>query len=123
MFAHRVFTRPTELQVIREEALKLSTADFAYDHPTNGEEQEYRNAAGLNYVANYSKALPHNSLGEVAPSAFRAMVRALVGRDPQLFEQVPVGSVSGLNLTNPQSGLAFDLEGYDAPRLGHPTRS
>jgi hypothetical protein len=117
----RILTRQSESLHLREEAARYSVDDFVHDHLSNGEEQEYRNAAGLSYIANYSKSLPHNNLGEVLPSAYRAMVRALFGRDPILFEGIPVGSPAGLNLTNPQAGLAFDLEGPDSySRKGRP---
>ena len=89
---------------------------------SNGEETDYRNPAGqLNYIANYSKALPHNALGEVTPAAYRSLVRALDSGDPASFEQISLGlPATGLNLTSPQAGLAFDLEGPDAHSLTLP---
>jgi hypothetical protein len=86
----------------------------------NGEEQDYRNASGPTYIANYSKGLPHNAFGEVNPGAYRALVRALHSSDPLLFEQIPKGLFLGRNLTNPQAGLAFDLEGSDSHALAIP---
>ena len=55
-------------------------------HPTNGDETRYRNK-----IASYSKGLPHNALGEVTPSAYRAMLNALTSIVPANFEAIPLG--------------------------------
>ncbi|MGE5667398.1 MAG: vanadium-dependent haloperoxidase, partial [Betaproteobacteria bacterium] len=67
-----------------------------------------------------SKSLPHVRTGEVAGAAYRALLRALDGGDPELFEQIPLGTASSIPLTNPQAGLAFDLEGPDAQAVSVP---
>src|SRR5512144_1473523 len=108
-------TRRTIAREIREEAAELA---WLREHPqqrSNGEESDYRNANNqLSFIANYSKSLPHLRTGEVAGAAYRAVLRALDGGDPELFEQIPLGTASSIPLTNPQAGLAFDLEGPDA---------
>jgi hypothetical protein len=121
MLAHRILTRQTEARKIREEAAEQAARRPHPDHLSNGEELEYRRpppplgGGDLNYIANYSKALPHNSLGEVNRPAYRALLRAIYSGDPDHFERIPLGRPNdGLNLTNPQAGLAFDLEGPDA---------
>lgn len=106
----------------REQAAELA---FLRPHPpqvANGEEQEYVGPGGRpSYVANYSKALPHNRFGEVEPAAYRSLRRALASGDPERFEQIRLGlPATGVNLTNPQAGLAFDLEGPDARSLAMP---
>lgn len=73
---------------------------------SNGDEDRY-----LNRIANYSKGLPHNSNGEVVPAAYDSMLEALRTGDPSQFEQIPMGG--DRKLTNPQAGMAFDLEGSD----------
>ena len=80
-------------------------------HPNNGDEDLYPNKIG-----SYSKGLPHNNLGEVDLAAYQSLSRALASGAPQDFEAIPLGSpVSArLKLVNPQSGLAFDLEGCDS---------
>jgi hypothetical protein len=131
MLAKHLYHRRTEALKIRTEAAQISTLSEYPSHVSNGEEQDYSNTGGLSYIANYSKGLPHNAFGEVNRRAYRAMVRALHSRDPQLFEQIPKGFVLGRNLTNPQAGLAFDLEGPDghamaippAPRIDGPENS
>jgi membrane-associated phospholipid phosphatase len=77
-----------------------------FNRPNNGDEQLYPNRIG-----NYSKGLPHYSNGEVDPSAYNALLDALKTGNPSTFEQIPLGGTR--KLTNPQAGLAFDLEGED----------
>lgn len=121
MFSHRLTCRRTEARSLRNEAAETAFLRPHPDHLNNGEEAEYRGpTSNLSYVANYSKALPHNSLGEVRPQAYRALLQAIYSRNPDHFEQIPMGRLLGLNLTNPQAGLAFDLEGPDAQSLTIP---
>jgi membrane-associated phospholipid phosphatase len=77
-----------------------------FTRPNNGDEAVYPNKIG-----NFSKGLPHQSNGEVVLSAYNALLRALNTANPNDFEQIPLGG--DRKLTNPQSGLAFDLEGKD----------
>ncbi|MBI4517546.1 MAG: vanadium-dependent haloperoxidase [Deltaproteobacteria bacterium] len=76
-------------------------------HSTNGDEARYPNRIG-----NYSKGLPHNSLGEVDAAAYDALLAAAASGRPADFEAVPVAGT--VKLANPQGGLAFDLEGPDS---------
>jgi len=86
------------------------------DHPDNGDERRYASKIG-----SYSKGLPHNSFGEVDLGAYQAMLRALNSGDPRDFDDMILGSSSPLaRQTNPQSGLAFDLEGTDSHQLVEP---
>ncbi|MDQ3801965.1 MAG: vanadium-dependent haloperoxidase [Acidobacteriota bacterium] len=78
-----------------------------FDRANNGDEELYPNRIG-----NYSKGLPHQSNGEVVASAYNAFLNALRSGSPAMFEQIPLGG--DRKFTNPQSGLAFDLEGKDA---------
>jgi hypothetical protein len=104
-------------------------------HQNNGEESGPNSYP--NYIANYSKGLPHNrNTGEVDPNAYAALMTAITSRDPQDFENIPLGippptgprDPKPRRLTNPQAGLAFDLEGPDshhvtqvaAPRIDEP---
>lgn len=92
-------------------------------HPDNGEERDYP------YLANYSKGLPHNDLGEVDHGAVQALLEALSVGDDAAFERIPLGGDRPLR--NPQAGIAFDLEGPDshhlairpAPRIDGPENS
>jgi len=82
-------------------------------HPNNGEEELYANK-----IASYSKGLPHNSLGEVDLAAYNQLIAAITSGHPADFEAITLGL--GRKLTNPQSGLAFDLEGPDSHQMAIP---
>jgi membrane-associated phospholipid phosphatase len=79
----------------------------------NGDEQRYPS-----YLGNYHKALPHDSAGEVEPGAYGRLLSALASGDPGDFESIPLGGTA--KLTDPQSGLAFDLQGADGQALAIP---
>ncbi|MBE9197530.1 MULTISPECIES: vanadium-dependent haloperoxidase [unclassified Nodularia (in: cyanobacteria)] len=115
---------------IRREAAQIAFNRGIEDHVCNGEEQDYLGADGTpNYIANFSKGLPHNELGEVDPKAYKSLLKALESGKPQDFEAIPLGQ--GRKLTNPQAGLSFDLQGPDgralaippAPRIDSPLNS
>jgi hypothetical protein len=98
--------------------------DNRYDHPGNGEEDDYRDLHGHhNYIGNYSKALPHHAagpeIGEVDPNAYRRLLSAIDTGDPDDFDNIPRGAndACARKFINPQSGLAFDLEGPDSLSL------
>jgi hypothetical protein len=142
--AHRIYTRRTEARELREEAAELAFLRPHLDHVSNGEEAQYRrplpppppaknpeNNGELSYIANYSKGLPHNHLGEVNQRDYRSLLRALYSGNPDHFEHIPLGPPcppppppeplrKRLKLTNPQAGLAFDLEGPDAQAVTLP---
>jgi hypothetical protein len=109
----------------REEAYQLRIRTAGYYrahripvHRNNGDEHHYKND---NYYANYTKGLPHDSNGEVNPNAYRALLNALENGRPEDFEALPTGtSTSFIGFTDPQSGLAFDLEGIDPHQLTLP---
>src|SRR5688572_5393064 len=80
-------------------------------HPVNGDEQLYPDRIG-----NFSKGLPHNNFGEVAPAAYTALLAAVAARTQISFESIPSGcpnSAQRLKLTNPLGGVAYDLQGVD----------
>jgi hypothetical protein len=79
-------------------------------HPTNGDEDRYPTKIG-----NYTKALPHNDFGEVNLNAYGTLLHALDTGRPADFNNIQLGG--GRHLVNPQSGLAFDLEGTDSHQL------
>jgi hypothetical protein len=76
----------------------------------NGDEGRYPDG-----VASYSKALPHNQLGEVDRNAYRKLLQAINGSKPSAFDEVPLGGTA--RLANPQSAFAFELEGADPHSL------
>jgi hypothetical protein len=87
-------------------------------HPTNGDEERYPSRIG-----NFSKGLPHNAIGEVDPFAYTAWLKALKKGKPAYFEAIPMGASSPSlqrKFVNPQSALAFDLQGADSHALAVP---
>ncbi|HEY0514854.1 MAG TPA: vanadium-dependent haloperoxidase [Thermoanaerobaculia bacterium] len=80
-------------------------------HLTNGDETRYPSRIG-----NYSKALPHNSFGEVDPTAYASLLNAVASGKPADYDGIVMGGP--MKLTNPQAGLAFDLQGADSYALG-----
>lgn len=82
-------------------------------HPNNQDENLYPNKIG-----NYSKGLPHNDDGTVVLSAYNALLQAINSGQPADFDAIPLGGTTGL--TNPQSGLAYDLQGPDGHALVQP---
>ena len=154
MRAPRIYTRRTEARELREEAAEVAFLRPHHDHLSNGEEGEYRRPipppppaapppsdnGELSYIANYSKGLRHNRFGEVNQRDYRRLLRALYSGNPDHFERIRLGlpcppplsqTDKRLKLTNPQAGLAFDLEGPDAqavtmppaPRIDRPVNS
>jgi hypothetical protein len=79
-------------------------------HVSNGDEARYPNRIG-----SFSKGLPHNSLGEVDPTAFGTMTAALATGSPADLDAITMGGAA--RLTNPQAGLAYSLEGPDAEAI------
>jgi hypothetical protein len=77
---------------------------------TNGDEQEH-----VNFIGNYSKGLPHNSVGEVDKAAYRQFLDATMDRTAEAFEEISLGGTT--KLVNPLAGIAFDLEGRDSHQV------
>ncbi len=97
---------------------RLNAANMALQRPTveqisNGDDDRYPNKIG-----SYSKALPHNQLGEVEPNAYATLARARASKNPADFEAIQLGL--GRKLTSPQAGLAMDLEGPDSQHVTLP---
>ncbi|HEX2203100.1 MAG TPA: hypothetical protein VHG91_07370 [Longimicrobium sp.] len=109
---------------LRVQAASIAQGRPHPQHANNREETDYP------YVANYSKGLQHDGVGDVVPASYQSLLHALTTRDPADFEQIQLGP-GGKKLTNPQAGLAFDLEGPDthavtqppAPRIDTPQNS
>ncbi len=91
----------------RLEAAKMAQERPLVYHVTNGDDDRYPNKIG-----SYTKALPHNQLGEVDTAAYASLARARETQNPDLFEEITLGL--GRKLTSPQAGLAMDLEGPDS---------
>src|SRR5215510_6184892 len=97
----------------RLSAAKLARSRRLINHIDNGDDDLYPNKIG-----SYTKALPHNQLGEVDPAAYATLASARGTQDPDLFEEIKLGT--GRKLTSPQAGLAMDLEGPDSHHVTMP---
>jgi len=98
---------------LRQSAAQTELNQPFVSHPDNGDESLYADKCG-----NFTKCLPHDSFGRVNSSAYQSFITALSTGNPTDFANI---IMSGANLlTNPQSGLAFDLEGSDGHNLTVP---
>jgi hypothetical protein len=97
----------------RVNAAGMALQRLLVEHRSNGDDERYPNKIG-----SYTKALPHNQLGEVDLAAYATLVRARTTQNPEDFEQIQLGL--GRPLTSPQAGLAMDLEGPDSHHVTLP---
>jgi hypothetical protein len=105
---------PLDVEARRARALRLriTTAQEQLRDPfpqpaANGDEGRYAVVG----VATFTKALPHNPLGEVDPRAYRALLRALQSGRGEEFKRIPLGGRT--KLANPEGAFAFELQGPD----------
>jgi membrane-associated phospholipid phosphatase len=99
----------------RDARVRAAEAEFHRQvpvHVANGEETDHP------FIANHTKALPHDKFGEVDPAAYRLLRRALATGSQEDFERIPLGDTA--RLVNPQAGAAFDPQGPDAQALTMP---
>jgi hypothetical protein len=109
--ARRVEERRLSAREVRVQAAEVAAGRPHAEHASNNDEVNYptRPLAG-----NYSKSFKHDALGDPDPASYGTLLRALQSRDPGDFEEIQLASSTALKLTNPQSGLAFDISGPDA---------
>jgi len=98
----------------RSEALSLRTAAATAQADMNYGTQETNGDEGLysDYRASFTKALPHNDLGEVDVSAFDTLLGALQSGQNSQFEAVSLGGTR--KLANPQGAYRYELVGLDS---------
>ncbi|WP_407309582.1 vanadium-dependent haloperoxidase [Desulfosporosinus sp. SB140] len=102
--------RSQQAFLIREEAALFEKDIPLPGHPCNGDSNRYPNK-----IADYTKALPHNKLGEVDLNAYGVLIRALSTGEPEVFESIPLGGVT--KLVDPQAAYAFEMAGPDSHHL------
>jgi len=121
--ARRVEERRLSAREVREEAAELAASRRHEEHANNNDEVNYPTRP---LVGNYSKSLKHDSLGDPDPASYASLLRALESRDPADFEEIqlapppPSPLMGPIKLTNPQTGLTFDVEGPDAQEVTIP---
>ena len=110
------YIRRKTAKEIRNNATETAFFRNHAEHSDNGEEQTYTNSVGqFSYIANFSKGLQHNSIGEVDSSSYKSLLKAIWSAKPEDFERILLGGTR--KLVNPQAGLAYDLEGPDLGSL------
>jgi hypothetical protein len=112
----RVEERRLSALATREKAAQLAAGRRHPAHFNNNDEVNYPDRP---FIGNYSKSLRHDALGDPEPISYGSLLRALESRDPGDFEEILLAP-NAVKLTNPQAGLAFDLEGPDAQALTQP---
>jgi len=113
----RVEERRLSARDVRVEAAELDAERRHDEHANNNDEVNY---AGRPFIGNFSKSLKHDTLGDPDPISYGTLLRALESRDPADFEEIQLASSTALKLTNPQTGLTFDLEGPDPQEITQP---
>lgn len=99
-------SRAEQAMQIRNQAAQTQRKLPFSPQPVNNDEELYPNR-----IANYSKALPHNELGEVDLKAYEILVRAVTTCSHDDYEDIPLGGST--KLANPQAALSFEMEGID----------
>ncbi|HEX8830780.1 MAG TPA: vanadium-dependent haloperoxidase [Longimicrobium sp.] len=113
----RVEERRLSARDVRVEAAELAAERRHDAHANNNDEVNY---PGRPFIGNFSKSLKHDALGDPEPISYGTLLRALESRDPADFEEIQLASSTALKLTNPQTGLTFDLEGPDPQEITQP---
>lgn len=125
----------TPNQFDRREAarqLRKTQADYAFQRPhddqiNNGDESTITDytSGNLNFLGNFSKGFEHDATtGELTSNgiaSYKQLLKALNSGKPSDFDEISLAlSPIQMQLVNPQAGIAFDLEGPDAPALTIP---
>jgi hypothetical protein len=92
---------------VRIVAAKTQRAYPIPPHPDNGDEQRYKTK-----FASYTKALPHDTVGEVDLVAYASLIEALQSGRFEDFEEIVLGGTR--KLVDPRASYAFVLEGGDS---------
>ena len=113
----RVEERRRSARDVRVQAAEVAAERRHDAHLNNNDEVSY---LGTPLVGNYSKSLRHDALGDPIPASYASLLRALESRDPGDFEEIILAAGMPVKLTNPQSGLTFDIEGPDPQEITLP---
>jgi len=115
--SRRVEERRQSAHEVRVEAADLAESRPHAEHINNNDEVNYTDRP---FAGNFSKSLKHDSLGDPDPGAYGSLLRALQSEDPADFEEIQLGLTSAVRLTNPQTGLTFEVGGPDPQELTMP---
>lgn len=105
-------TRRNTAIAVRERVVNDELQRPIVSHPNNGDEDSLPN-----YIGNYAKGLPLNSIGTVDPAAYKQLLKAIASGAQEDFAAIPLGCPDPTlqrRLVDPQSGLSYDIEGPDS---------
>ncbi len=102
--------RSEQAYKVRYKAAQFQMKAPLLDHLCNSDECLFPNKIG-----NFSKGLPHNSLGEVDINSYNIFIKALNSGKTNDFTSIPLGGV--VKLANPQAAYVFDLIGADCHKM------
>jgi hypothetical protein len=102
--------RADAAQWVRVEAANFQRTQPLPEHPDNGDEARYPSR-----FASYTKALPHDALGDVNTTEYNKLLTAVASGNPADFEAITLGGPR--KLSNPQAAYAYQLEGADSHAL------
>ncbi|MBB4635548.1 vanadium-dependent haloperoxidase [Longimicrobium terrae] len=115
--ARRVDERRLSARAVRKKAASLAARRDHEAHANNNDEINYPETP---LAGNYSKSLRHDDIGDPDAASYASLLRALESRDPADFDEIVLADGATKKLTNPQAGLAFDVEGPDAQEVTIP---
>jgi hypothetical protein len=119
--SRRVEERRLSARDVRVQAAQTAAERRHDEHVNNNDETNYPTWTGRELAGMYSKSLRHDDFGDPEPVSYASLLRALESRDPHDFEEIILGPAGApVKLTNPQSGLTFDIEGPDAQEITIP---
>lgn len=98
--------------------IRVNSAEYEKIEPVemstcNSDENLYKNK-----IANFTKTMPHNKLGEVDMAAYNSYIKSLSTGNSQMFEKIILGGVK--KLSNPQGAYTFDLIGANSHKYKIP---
>ncbi|MCP3136286.1 hypothetical protein [Pyxidicoccus xibeiensis] len=97
--------RPDNARKVRVEAADFQRAQPVAKHANNNDLTDFGR------WATYTKGLPHDEVGDTAPTDYDPFLAALLSGDPSQLEAVTLGGVR--RFVNPQAGFSYVLEGAD----------
>lgn len=101
--------RSAQALQLRNQAARFYNQNFLGRQENNGDEALY-----LDFRGSFTKALPHNHLGEVDPAAYQGLLNALESGEPSDFEQIQLSPQANRKLANPQGAYKFEMTGRDS---------
>jgi hypothetical protein len=106
----RTGSRAVKAYQVRVDAARFERDQDRVQQPVNGDEARYDDGCSC-----YSKALPHDAIGNADMPALQKLIEAIGSARHEDLEQIPLGGY--VKLANPHASLAFELAGPDGHQL------